>query len=118
MVKSEKKYSEKKRGFMDVIKDGLSFFSQIISSTILPSLSEGAEMVMDKIEDRIMRIEERIMRKIIILLMIGFGALFLIFSLLFFLKEYLHWSNFASFFSIGITIFVIGLLLKIKESDR
>ena len=116
---------EKEGGFMDMIKDGikdgLSNISQIISASIFPPIAEGTETVMKNIEDRIIRIEKRIerriLRKISSLLIIGFGGVFLIFALFFFLIEYLGWSKAAAFFSTGIVVFVIGLLLKAGESD-
>ena len=63
-------------------------------------------------------ISKRMLRKIYSLLVIAFGGVFLIFALFSFLIDYLHWSNAAAFFSIGIIIFVIGLLLKVAEPDR
>jgi small-conductance mechanosensitive channel len=110
--------NEKKHGFMDIIKDGLSYISKIISASIFPQMAEGAEMVMNTIDDRLIIIERRILRKISSLLIIGFGGVFLIFALFFFLIEYLGWSSAAAYFSIGITVFVIGLLLKAIASDR
>lgn len=110
--------AEKEHGFMDMIKTGLSSVSQIISATIFPPIAEGAEMVMKNIEDRIIRIEKRILRKLCSFLIIGLGGVFLIFALFFYLVEFLGWSSAAAFFSIGITVFVVGLLFKIGESDR
>jgi len=112
------KNKNEKPGFMNKIKDVLSYISQIISASIFPSIVEGAENVINNIEDRIIRIEKRILKKISSFLIIGFGGIFLIFSLFFYLKEFLGWSNSLAFFSIGITVFVIGLLLKLGESDR
>ncbi len=109
---------EKKHGVMGIVKDGLSYISQIISASIFPPIAEGAEMIMQTIEDRIMRIERRILRRMSSLLIIGFGGALLIFALFFFLREYLRWSNAIAFFSIGIVVFVIGLLLRIGDSDR
>lgn len=109
---------EKERGFMEMIKEGLAYISQIISASIFPPIVEGAEMVMKNIEDGIIRIEKRVLRKITSLLIIGFGGVLLIFALFSFLREFLGWSNAAAFFSIGITVFVIGLLLKLAESDK
>ncbi|GEM_PF-1392135 len=108
---------EKKRGFIDILKDGISFISQIISASVFPPIAEGAEVIMKNIEDRIMIMEQRIIKKITNLFIIGFGAIFLIFALFFALREYLAWSNTATFFSIGIVLFIIGLLLKIGESN-
>jgi len=75
-------------------------------------------MIMKNIDNRIVLIEKRILRKISTLLIIGFGGVFLILALLFFLIEHLGWSKAAAFFSIGITVFVIGLLLKAGEANR
>ena len=110
--------NERKRGFVDIIKDTLSFISQVITANILPSIAEGTEIVINNIEDKVLRIETRIMRKMSSYLIIGLGTLFLIFALFFFLTENIGLSKAAGFFSIGITIFVIGLLLKIRGSDR
>jgi len=110
--------NDKGHGFMDIIKDGLGFISQIITASIIPPIAESAEVVMKNIEERIIRIEKRILRKLTSFVILGVGILFLIFALLFFLIEYIGWSHTAAFFSIGITIFVIGLLIKLKESDN
>jgi len=109
---------KKKHGFIEMITNGLSSISQIIAARIFPSIIEGAEMVMRNVETSIIRIEKRIIRKITSLLIIWFGGIFLIFALFFFLREYWRWSNATSFFSIGITILVIGLLLKIREVNK
>jgi hypothetical protein len=108
---------EKKHGILDSIKEGLSYVSNIITASIFPQIAEGAEMVMKTIDGRILRIEKRILRKISSLVVIGFGGIFLILALLFFLIDYLAWSKEVAFFSIGIIVFIIGLLLKIRESD-
>lgn len=105
---------EKERGFMDKLKGVLSFFSSIISASLFPPIAQGAKIVMDTIDKRIVLIEKRIVRNLSSLLIIGFGGSFLIFALLFYLRESLAWSNAAAFFSVGITIFVIGLLLRMK----
>ena len=110
--------NEKKQGFMDVVKEGLGTVSKIIVSSVVPPIAEGAETIMKNIDERLMRVEKRILRKICNILIIGFGSIFLIFALLFFMIEYLHWSNAVSFFAIGITILVIGLIMKLTESEK
>lgn len=108
MIKHEKKYK-----IMDKIKGILGYVSRIISTTIFQPIAEGMKRVMNDIEDGIISIEKRMLRAISSLLIIGFGGIFLILALFFFLKESLGWSNAAAFFSIGIIAFVAGLLLKI-----
>ena len=109
---------KKKHRVMDKIKGGLSYISKIISTSILQPIAEGMKQVMGDIEDKIIQTEKRMLRSVSSLLIIGFGLVFLILSLFFFLKQSLGWSNAAAFFSIGITAFVAGLLLKIRGYDK
>jgi hypothetical protein len=109
---------EEEHGFMSKIKEGIGHVSHIISASVVPTIEEGARKVMKNIDDRILLIENRIIKKISSLLIIGFGLIFLIFALLFFLTDYLGWSKAVAFFSIGIIIFVIGLLLKLGEKHK
>jgi len=109
---------EEEQGFMSKIKDGLSAVSHVVSASIVPHIEEGARKVMKNIDDRIIIIENRIIKKISSLLIIGLGGMFLTFALLFFLTEYLGWSNALAFFSIGIIIFVVGLILKLGEKNK
>ena len=109
---------KKEHGFMAVLREGLSQVAHIVAASVFPPIAEGAEFVMKTIDARILRIEQRILRKLSSLLIIGFGGVFLMLGIFFFLREYALWSNAAAFFSIGIIVFVIGLLLKIGESER
>lgn len=105
-------------GFMGMITAGLSSISRIITASVFPPMAEGTEMIMKQIEEKMLQMEKRLMRKMLSLLVIGFGAIFLVFALFFFLVDYARWSNALAFLAVGITIFVIGLLLKVGESDR
>ena len=106
---------EKKQGFMDKLYKGLGFVSQIISSSLLSPVIDGAEIIMDKVEKRMALMEKRILRRLSALFITSFGAVFLIFAVLFFLIEQLKWSKSLAFFAIGIIIFVIGLLFKVRN---
>ncbi len=106
---------EKSNGFMDMIKDGLSYIPQIISASIFTPISEGTDMVMKTIENRMIKIENRIFRKISSFLTIWFGMIFMAFAFFFFLIEFFRWNYASAFFTVGIIIFMIGLLLKAGE---
>ena len=105
--------TEKEHGIIDMLIEGINYISRTISSSIFPQITES----MNNIDNKIIAIEKRIIRKIYSLLTIVFGGVLLIFTLFFFLREFLNWSYTLAFFSIGIIIFVIGLLLKIGESN-
>jgi VIT1/CCC1 family predicted Fe2+/Mn2+ transporter len=111
MVKKEKKFS-------NIVKYASSYISQIALAKIFSKIVESAEVVVENIDEKIVQLEKRIIRTICSILLIGFGGIVLILALFFFLKEFLMWSNTAASFSIGIVIFVIGLLLKLTEYER
>lgn len=109
---------KKENRFLDIVKSGSSYISQIISAAIFQPLEDGAKRVADNLNEKIAIIEGRIIRRAYSSLIIGLGGVFLVLALLFYLKEFLAWSNTAAFFSIGVVIFVIGLMLKLGESRR
>ena len=102
---------------MGMIADGLIQITRVITAGVMPPIAEGTETIMKSIDEKIARIEKRILRKTVSMMILGFGATFLVLALFSLLVEYLLWSNAAAFFSIGITIFVIGLLLKAGDHD-
>ena len=107
--------NKKEPGFMDMIKDVISFLSRIIPAVLFPPIAESIEVIMNNFEDRMMMLEKKMLRKIFSLAIISVGGIFLIFALLFFIVDSLGWSRSTAFFSIGIIIFVIGLLMKVGE---
>lgn len=109
---------EKEHGFIKSIKEGFSYTSQIISAYIFPQISDGAQLLMKNIDQRVSLIEKRMLRKITSLTVILFGGVFLVFSIFYFLIEFMNWNYTAAFFAIGITVFVIGLILKVIGYDK
>ncbi len=108
----------KESGFMEIIKDGFSYLSKIISASIFPPIAEGAQLVIKRVEKSLIRIEKRMLRKITSLMIILFGMMILVFSLFFFMIEFLSWNKPAALFAIGITVFAAGLMLKLAGYDK
>lgn len=109
---------EKEHGFNNIVNKGLSYISRFVSATVFSHITQSAENLIDNIEMRIIRSERRIQRKIYSLFFMLLGGIFLIFAVFFFLKEFLILSNTTVFFSLGIIIFMIGLLLNTWEFER
>lgn len=101
----QEKRNNKEESFFE---RGLKSLSEIVSEKIFYPLNKKSEMIINNME-------KRIVRKISSLMIIWIGGLFLVFSLFFFLRENLGWNNAESLFSIGIIIFVAGLIVKIME---
>ncbi|MDO8556256.1 MAG: hypothetical protein Q7R96_03720 [Nanoarchaeota archaeon] len=104
--------------FMSLIKNGLSNFFQTVLSNILSPIHESTEKIMHTVDNKIKVIEKRLFSKLYSLLIIGFGATFLILALFSFLTASLGWSKTAAYFAIGIVFFVLGLLIKLGSFNR
>ncbi len=113
MVESKKEY-----GFMSIIKDGLNYSFQIILASIFSQITESINLIIKDIEKKIIQIEKRMLRKILSLLIILFGGIFLILGIFFFLIEFLGWSKTVAFFFIGLNVIVIGFMLKVAGYDK
>lgn len=100
------------------LENGLGYLSSIISERLFPRREENTETFMNNIDNIIMIIEKRILEKISNFIIIGIGVIFLILTLISYLKESLGWSNVLAYFFVGIITFVIGLIMKLKESGR
>ncbi len=109
---------ESEHGFMDKIKTELSYIPQLIFLSVFPKIVEGAEIVMENIDNRIERIEKRILGKLSHLLVIWLGGVLLILAVFSFLIEFLGWSNTAAYFSIGLVVFTAGIMLKTGEVTK
>ena len=110
--------TEKKHGLMDMISDGLGFIPDIISAGIFSPIISSTEKIMNNIEERMTQMENRILKDISFLFVIGFGGVFLVMALFSFLTESAGWSDALAYFSIGITIFMIGLMLRSWTHER
>jgi hypothetical protein len=109
---------EKKKSFMGLIIEVIGSIGQIVTTSLVSPIIKSADGVMKNIEDRIMHLQQRLLKRIYIAAFMGGGAVLLAIATLFFMIEELRWSNALSFFSIGSIIFLIGLLLKFRESDK
>jgi hypothetical protein len=106
------------QGIFDMIKEGLRNLSQNFASSMFQPIVDKTENAIRHVEDRLLLMEKRLLKKMFSAFIIGFGGLFLLFSLLFFLIEYLEWSVSGSFFTIGIIIFVAGIMLRAFGKDN
>lgn len=108
---------KEKSEFVGIVTESLSCLSGIVSAGILPRILESTTRVMNTIDHRLAHVERRIVRKLYSFAMITGGGLFLLFSFFFLLTEYFGLSNAFSFFSIGLLLCMIGLMLTLGESD-
>ena len=102
-------FGKKKIG--DYLSDGFHAVTERVSH-FANSKFDG---LIDKIEYKVMRLQDRAMKKISSGLLIVTSIVFLALSLFYFLKEYTGLSNTLSFFIIGILLLIVGVLIKSTE---
>jgi len=118
IIKLDMIKKENESGFKATLENGLSYIYSIISERIFPKREESTKNFIDNLEDISLIIEKRILRKISNFIVIGVGMTLLIVALISYLKEVQAWSNMFAYSFVGIIIFVIGLIMKLKESER
>lgn len=108
---------ENNSGLKTILENGLGYISSIISEKMYPRRDENTETFMKNIDNTVLTIEKRVLRKILSFIVIGVGTLFLLFALFSYVKESLGWSNSLAYLSLGIIILIIGLILKLNENE-
>jgi hypothetical protein len=98
------------------MRSGAHHVSEFFVASVFPSIAQGADRVMKNVDERVLRLEQRLLRKIGTRLVLAFGGVFLVLALFFLLKDSFGWSQAAASFAIGIVAFVIGLVLIALES--
>lgn len=106
MVESKKAY-----GFVDVIKEISQSMLKSISTAVSPHVVKGITNMKNSVDEKIIQIEQRILKRVSLLLTRLFGGILLIFALFFFLINSLHWNKATALFFIGISILLISFLL-------
>ena len=101
-----------------VLENGLGYLSSIISEKIYPRREEEKEDFTKNIDDLAKVIEKRILGKVLSFLIIGVGLVFLVLALHTYLSESLGWGSVLTNLIIGMVIFVIGLITKLREYER
>ncbi len=104
-----------RKGFLKLLSELLTNFSELLTASILPPIAEGTELILDTVERRIKKIERKIISNVRTHLIIGLGLSFLTLSFFFFLVEQLVLSKALSFLVIAVIVLFVGLLLKLQD---
>ena len=83
-----------------------SFFGSLFSS-IQDRFTEGAEKIMDHVEARVLTLQKKLLRNLIMALCIAAGVLALVLSLFFYLLDTLHWQRSGIFLMIGAAFLIL-----------
>ncbi|HLC61501.1 MAG TPA: hypothetical protein VJI52_00605 [Candidatus Nanoarchaeia archaeon] len=99
-----KKTRVKKEGFPSMLS---SFFGGLFSS-IKDRVTQGADAVLDHIEERIVSLQKKLLRNLFIMLCISAGIAALLLSLCFYLVDVLHWQRYVIFLVLGALLLIIA----------
>lgn len=110
--------AKKEDGFTGMLKYVLEYISGIVSSSVFSSVAEGTKIVMGIIEKRLLLLQRKMLLSLSSFVIMGFGALLLVFALFFFMIENLGWSYSAAFLVVGIIVIFTGIILKLGGLSR
>ncbi len=96
---------QKKAGLAASITDALL-------GGIFPALKSGASDLIDSVEKRAVRMQERIIRRLVVSVVNGVALLFLLFSLFYYLVEFRGLTRTHVFFILGVGLLLTAFVLK------
>ena len=92
-----------------------AFFSSLFSS-IKDRVKQGADAVIDHLEERILMLQKKMLRHLFIMLCIGAGVVALLISLYFYLIDVLQWPRHTIFLVLGFALLIIASIsAKLKD---
>lgn len=95
----------------DYVYDGLDYLTHRVGNYTSNKFDEFAI----KIEHKVMGLQDRMVRKLTSGLLFSTSVVFIALSGFYFLREYVNLSNTTSFFSIGVVLLMVGLIIKSTE---
>ena len=99
-----KKTQVKKEGFPSMLS---SFFGGLFSS-IKDRVAQGADAIIDHMEERILALQKKMLRNLFIMLCILAGIVALLLSLCFYLVDVLNWPRYVIFLVLGVLLLIIA----------
>ncbi|MFW5745925.1 MAG: hypothetical protein ACOCWQ_00045 [Nanoarchaeota archaeon] len=97
------------------VREGISTVSQALFSNVFSQVNQEADILLDKAEQRVMIIEDRILGRLKSAALMGVGALLIILAVLFFLIEDLGLWFYEAFGIMGIIVIVVGLIIRVRQ---
>src|SRR3989338_7842824 len=97
---------------MDSIKSGFGSISDAVFSGFFSSVNREADVLIDKLEERALALQERLLKNLAVALVIGIAGAFIIFSAYFYLVESQQMSKAGAFLLLGILMIIAGWLIK------
>ncbi|MDO8459680.1 MAG: hypothetical protein Q7S74_01090 [Nanoarchaeota archaeon] len=101
-----------KNSIIDYVKEGASVLSGKAASYVSTRVKEEVGAFIDRIEQRIITIEERLLRNLLAMIIISSSIIFLALAVFFFMAEYLKLTNTISFLIVGIILLLVGIIIK------
>ena len=105
-------FRKRKDGFLDVVGSGLRRLYDRVSDVVEEGVEERMEIWAQRIEERLQRMQRKIMYTVAGGVAMGVGLLFLVGALFSYMIEYMHWSRTMAFLITGILVCVIGAFMK------
>lgn len=84
----------------------------VISSRLVSVIKDNLREFMDEVQERIYHAEKVILQKLFATIILSLGAVFVILSSVFYLKEYQQWTSTQSFLVVGLILIVVSFAMK------
>jgi hypothetical protein len=103
-----------KKSWVDSAKEGAKGVAEIVFGSVIPSLGSHAEELMDRLGNKAIVIEERLLKMLAAGVVMGLAFLFFLLAALFFIVDFYEFTFAQAFFMVGIGLLIIGLFMRLK----
>jgi len=108
----------KKESIFDIVKFVVSTLSEFLLSNIWTRIDEHTQELLEKVETKMRVIVERLIKRLIAMLFLIAGVIFLIVAVMLFSMDTLQLSRTQVFFIAGLFLLIIGLIMQNITSNN
>ena len=103
---------------MGIVKDAVSTVARMVFSGVFSKINEEADMLLDKVEQRSYKMEERMLERLYSFFLLLLGGVFIVMGVYSFMLEYMHFSNAPAYLIVGAGLVLAYIVLSMKYQQK
>jgi len=105
-------------GIGAVFGDVVSFFSDTLIGGLSNRINDETDLLLNKVEKRALKLQNIMMQRLAVALIMGAALVSLFLSGMFYLFEFVQITKTLAFLVLGVVLLIIGLYLKNKQTRK
>ena len=102
-------------GFLEPIKIGFGLLSEIVIAPLSERMHAEVDVILNKVEKRVVDIEKRVMARVYFATLIGIAVIFLLLAAFFYLVDFIHVPRSAAFLAAALVALLMAFFIHYKQ---